>query len=429
MEKFISISEAIHKSKGKVAVRGWVHRERGSNELKFIVLRDSSDIIQCVLKKDKFEKQWSEIDAVQVEASVEIEGSIKADKRAPTGYEIQADKFKLIGESNEFPIQKDLNEELLGDRRHLWLRSRKMTAILKIRSTMLFALHEYLREQGFIEVEAPSFSNATSEGGAETFEVKYFDKKAYLSQSWQFYAENIINAVEKAYAIAPSFRAEESKTSRHLTEFWHCEVEAAWMSMDDIIKIVEGCVASVIQKVIEDNKKELEILEVDVSKLKKIKLPFPRITYKEAIKKLQEKKHKIKYGEDFGANEERELAKYYAGNFLAVTNYPLEILKFYHGEDPKNPGTGTNFNILAPEIGEIIDGSQREPNLDKIKERLKKAKINLGESDWYLDSRRYGSVPHSGFGLGTERFVQWICNLDTIKDAIAFPRTMNRTKP
>jgi asparaginyl-tRNA synthetase len=427
--KFISISQAIKKGRGKVAVRGWVYRERGSNKFKFIILRDNSDIIQCVLARERFEKQWEKIDSVQIEASVEIEGVIKREKRAITGYEIKVEKFKLVGESNEFPIQKDLNEELLGDRRHLWLRSKKMVAILKIRSTLLFALHEYLRKKEFIEVEAPSFSGATSEGGSETFEVKYFGKKAFLSQSWQFYAENIISAVEKAYAIAPSYRAEKSKTPRHLTEFWHCEVEAAWMNMNDMIKIGEEAVMAVIQKVIKENKKELQILEVDIKRLKKIKAPFPRITYAQAIKKLQTTKHKMRYGEDFGANEERDLAKYYGGNFLIVTNYPLEILKFYHGEDAKNPGTGMNFNILAPNIGEVIDGSQREPNLKKIKERLKKAKMDLGASDWYLDSRRYGSVPHAGFGLGTERFVQWICGLDNIKDAIPFPRTPTRISP
>jgi len=427
--KFTSIQEAINKGKGKVAVRGWIYRERGSNKLKFLVLRDSTNLIQCILDRKKFEKQWSEIDKLQVEASVEVEGTIKQDKRAPTGYEIQVDKINIVGLSDEFPIQKDLNEELLGDRRHLWLRSQKMIASLKIRSEVIFALHEYMHKKGFIEVEAPSLSGATSEGGSETFEVKYFDKKAYLTQSWQFYAENIVNAVEKAYAIAPSFRAERSKTPWHVTEFLHFEVEGAWMNLQDDMQLAEECIVYTIQKILKKNKKELEVLEADISMLKKVKAPFKRITYKEAIKKLNEKGHKIKYGSDFGANEERGLAKYYGGNFVFVTNYPLEILKFYHGEDSKNPGTGTNFNLLAPKIGEMVDGSQREPSLEKIQERLKKARMDLGASDWYLDSRRYGSVPHAGFGLGIERFIAWICGFDTIKDAIAFPRTPNRINP
>jgi len=441
--KFISIQEAIDKSrlsqvrsgssksqtKVKVGVRGWIYRERGSNKLKFLVLRDSTNLIQCVLDRKKFEKQWKAIDKLQVEASVEIEGAIKADKRAPTGYEISADKINVVGLSNEFPIQKDLNEELLGDRRHLWLRSQKMIAALKIRSDVIFALHEYMHKKGFVEVEAPSLSGATSEGGSETFEVKYFDRKAYLTQSWQFYAENIISAVEKAYAIAPSFRAERSKTPWHVTEFLHFEVEGAWMNLNDDMKLAEDCIIYVMQKILKENKKELEILEVDISLLKKVKAPFKRVTYEEAIKKLKEKGHRIKHGGDFGAHEERGLAKYYGDKFVFVTNYPLTLLKFYHGEDPKKPGTGTNFNLLAPNIGELVDGSQREPSLKKIQERLKKAKVDLGASDWYLDSRRYGSVPHAGFGLGVERFVAWICGFDTIKDAIPFPRTPNRLNP
>ena len=427
--KFISIQEAINKGKGKVAVRGWIYRERGSNKLRFLVLRDSTNLVQCVLDKKKFEKKWGEIDKLQVEASVEIEGTIKADKRAPTGYEISVDKLNIVGVSNEFPIQKDLNEELLGDRRHLWLRSRKMTAGLKIRSAVIFALHEYMHKKGFTEVEAPSLSGATSEGGSETFEVKYFDRKAYLTQSWQFYAENFINAVEKAYAIAPSFRAEKSKTPWHVTEFWHFELEGAWMDLKDDMDIAEECIIYAIDKVLKENKTELEVLGADISMLKQVKAPFKRITYEEAIKKLKEKGHKIKSGDEFGAHEERGLAKYYGDKFVFVTNYPLTLLKFYHGEDLKKPGTGTNFNLLAPKIGELVDGSQREPNLEKIQERLKKAKMDLGASDWYLDSRRYGSVPHAGFGLGVERFVAWICGFDTIKDAIPFPRTPNRFNP
>ena len=427
--KYISIQKAIDKGKGKVAVRGWVYRERGSNKLKFLVLRDGTDIIQCVLDRKKFERKWKEIDKLQVEASVEIEGIIKKDKRAPTGYEISADKIKIVGLSNEFPIQKDLNEDLLGDRRHLWLRSRKMVAALKIRGTIIFSFHEYMRKKGFVEVEAPSLSGATSEGGSETFEVKYFDRKAYLTQSWQFYAENIINAVEKAYAIAPSFRAEKSRTPWHVTEFWHFEVEGAWMDLKDDMKLAEECVVYAIQKILKENKKELEILDANINMLKKVKAPFKKITYKEAIETLKKKGHKITYGDDFGAQEERGLAKYYGGNFLFVTNYPMEILKFYHGEDSKNPGTGTNFNLLAPGVGEMVDGSQREPDLKKIQERLKKAKIDLGASDWYLDSRRYGGVPHAGFGLGIERFAAWVCGFDTIKKVIPFPRTPTRINP
>jgi len=429
MKKTLSIREAIKKGTGRVAVRGWIYRERGSNKMKFIVLRDSSDIIQCVLKREDFETQWAEIDGLKIESSVELEGEIKEDKRAPTGYEISVSKFNLVHLAEDYPINKDLNEELLGDRRHLWLRSRKMIASMKIRSTLIFAFHEYMHKKGFTEIQAPSMSGATSEGGSETFEVKYFDRKAYLTQSWQFYAENFVNAVERAYAIAPSFRAEKSKTPWHVTEFWHFEVEGAWMDLKEDMVIAEECIEYAIKKILSENIRELEILEADVSKLKKVKIPFKRVTYKDAIETLVKNGHKIKYGDDFKSAEERGLAKYYGNNFVFVTNYPLSLLKFYHGEDSKNPGTGTNFNLLAPEVGEMVDGSQREPDLNKIVERLKRAKMDLGASDWYLDSRRYGSVPHAGFGLGIERFAAWICGFDTIKDSIPFPRTPTRLNP
>ncbi len=428
-EKFLSIAEAIKKGSGEVAIRGWVYRERGSNQMKFIVLRDSSDIIQCVFDKAKFEKQWEDIDKLQIEASLMVWGEIKEDKRAPAGYEISADKIQIVGLSDSFPINKDLNEELLGDRRHLWLRSRKMLATLKIRSTVLFALHKFFRENRFIEVEAPSFVGSTSEGGSTTFEVSYFGKKAYLTQSWQFYAENIIAAVERAYAIAPSFRAEKSRTSRHLTEFWHCEVESAWINVLELMNLAKECLFYVIEEVIKENLQELEFLGVDITKLKNKEKYFLKVTYKEAVDKLIENGHQIEYGQDLGAKEEKELVDYYKTNFLIVTNYPLEILKFYHGEDLAKPGTGKNFNILASGIGEIIDGSERESDLNKIIKRLKKSKIDLGMSDWYLDSRRYGSVPHSGFGLGVDRLIQWICQLDNIREAIPFPRTPDRIYP
>ena len=424
--KFISIQEAINKGKGKVSIRGWVYRERGSKEFRFIILRDSTNIIQCIFKKENFSKKWNELNSILIEASMEITGTIKKDKRAPTGYEIQVSDYKLIGPAIDFPIYPGEGFESLLDKRHLWLRSRYMTSILKIRSTVLGSLNETVRKKGFIQADPPMFNTTTSEGGSEVFQVPYFGKKAFLNQSWQFYAENFIHALEKVYTLSPSFRAEKSRTSHHLTEFWHFEVEQAWADVNDLIKLAEECIINAIKAVLKYNKTELEILKAE--HLKKIKTPFPKITYKQAVTLLNKKGYKIKYGRDFSSNEEKALTKHYK-NFVVVTNYPLETLKFYHGEDPKNPGTGTNFNLLAPEVGELVDGSQREPSLEKIKQRLKKAKVDLGKSDWYLDSRRYGSVPHAGFGLGTERFIQWICNLNTIKDAIPFPRTPTRIRP
>ena len=249
----------MKKGKGGVAVRGWVYRERGSNKIKFIVLRDSSNIVQCVLPKEKFEKQWNEIDGVTVESSVEIEGRIRKEERAPTGYEIDVEKFELINRAEPFPITKDINEELLLDRRHLWLRSRKMISVLKIRSTVFNAIHEYFRGEGFYEYQSPIFQSVQAEGGSTLFEVKYFDKKTYLAQTWQLYAEPAIFALEKIYTIAPSFRAEASKTARHLTEYWHAEMEAAWVSFDEIQDFGEGLLKHIVKKVLENNKQELEI--------------------------------------------------------------------------------------------------------------------------------------------------------------------------
>jgi len=256
----------MKKGLGRVAVRGWIFRERGSNKMKFIVLRDSSNIIQCVLNKENFEKQWDEIDKLKIESSLEIEGTIKEDKRAPTGFEIYADKINIIQIAEDFPINKDLNEELLGDRRHLWLRSRKMTAILKIRSTVFAAIHEYFRGKGFYEYQSPIFQSVQCEGGSTLFNVDYFGKKGvFLAQTWQLYAEPAIFALEKIYTVAPSFRAEESKTSRHLTEYWHAEMEAAWATFDDIQDYGEALIKHIVKKVLELNKPELEILERDGS--------------------------------------------------------------------------------------------------------------------------------------------------------------------
>ncbi len=430
--KFISIQKAIEKKKGKVAVRGWVYRERGSNAMKFIVLRDSSNIIQCVLEKKNFEEQWSEIDKIKIESSIEIIGEIKEDKRAPTGFEIQVKNINIVHIADDFPINKDLNEELLGDRRHLWLRSRKMTAVLKIRSTVFNAIHEYFRKNGFYEYQSPIFQAVQCEGGSSLFNVDYFGKKGvFLAQTWQLYAEPAIFALEKIYTIAPSFRAEESKTSRHLTEYWHAEMEVAWADFKDIQDYGEGLIKNIIKRVLEENKPELKILERDIKKLEPtVKKPFPRITYDEALKILKDKsKIKITWGKDLRTIEEDELSKLYDTPVI-VTNYPKEVKAFYMKETEGNSKVVNGCDFIAPEgYGEIIGGSERESDLDKIKSRLVEMGEKLDYYSFYLDTRRYGSVKHGGFGLGVERVISWICGLDTIKDSIPFPRTMTRFTP
>lgn len=429
--KFISISDAIKKGKGKVAVRGWIHRERGSNKFKFMILRDSTNIIQCILSRKKFENKWEKIDKLQIEASLEIEGIIKKDKRAPNGYEIDVSEVNIIGLSNEFPIQKDLNEELLGDRRHLWLRSQKMISIMKIRSTVTGAIHEYFRNKGFYEFQSPIIIPGGAEEGPTLFEINYFGKKLYLTQTWQLYAEAAMYGLEKIYCIAPSFRAEKSKTSRHLTEYWHTEMEVAWAKLDDIMDYAEESIKHVIKRVLEKNQNELKYLKRDIKKLQpSLKKKFPRITYDKALKILKEKKKmKISWGKDLRTIEEEKLMELY-DTPVFVTNYPKDVMAFYKPRDPKNPKTAKCFDLLAPEAnGELIGGSERDTNLKELKQSLKKKGEKLEDYGYYFDIHSYGAIPHGGYGLGTERLIKWICGLDTIKDAIAFPRTMARFNP
>jgi|SRR3989338_1583326 len=429
---FISIQEALEKKSSQVKIHGWVYRERKQKDLVFLIIRDHSNIIQTVIKKENVsEKEWGDANKILVESSVELEGEIKEDKRAVTGYEIQVKKLDVVGFADVFPIKKDQSEELLLDNRHLWLRSRKLTSILKIRSTVFGAIHEYFRKNNFFEHQSPSFAPNACEGGSTLFKVDYFGKPMYLTQSWQLYAEAVIFALEKIYCIAPSFRAEKSKTSRHLTEYWHAETEAAWLHFADLMGLAEGLIKHIVKTVLEKNSEELKILERDVEKLKiTLNKKFPVITYDEALKLLEEKQNmKVKWGKDLRTIEEEKLVQLF-DTPIFVTHYPKEIKAFYMLEDPKNPKTVLGFDCLAPEgYGEIIGGSERESNADKIIERLKQQGEKPEDYAWYLELRKFGSVPHSGFGMGVERVITWICKLDNIKDAIAFPRTMVRYTP
>jgi asparaginyl-tRNA synthetase len=431
--KYLSIKEAIKKGKGNVDIRGWVYRERGSNKFKFIVLRDSSGIIQCVAKKENFsEKQWNELSSLTIESSIKITGKIKEDKRSPVGYEVEINKFNIIQKADAFPIAKDKGIEFLRDNRHLWLRSRRMTAIMKIRSTVFGAVHEYFRKNSFYEYQSPIFQSVQCEGGSTLFNVPYFKEKGvFLAQTWQLYAEPEIFALEKIYTIAPSFRAEKSQTSRHLTEYWHAEMEMAWASFNDILNHGEELIKHIIKKVIEKNSEELEILQRDIKKLKpSIKKKFPRISYDEVLKLLKEKKNmKIPWGKDLRTVEEDKLSELYDTPVI-VYNYPKKVKAFYMKEDEKNPKVVHGADFIAPEgYGEIIGGSERESNEKKIIQRLKEEGENIKEYKFYLDTRKYGSVPHGGFGLGIERVIAWICKLDDIKESIPFPRTARRWTP
>lgn len=430
MEAFQSVQQVIDKKTGKVAIRGWCWRERQSATVKFIVLRDSSNVIQCVIKSDH--EDWGIAKDVTIESAVKVWGTAKPDPRAPTGVEVAIEKLEVVGPSHQYPITKDQSVEFLSDKRHLWLRSRKMTAILKIRSTVFGAIDEYFKGEGFYEYHSPIFQSVQCEGGSTLFKVDYFGKKGvFLAQTWQLYAEPAIFALEKIYTISPSFRAEKSKTSRHLTEYWHAEMEVAWAEFKDILDYGEGVIKHCVKRVLELNKPELELLGRDPGKLEPtLKKSFPRMTYTDALKILKDKaKLQIDWGKDLRTVEEDELSRLYDTPII-VTHYPKAVKAFYMKECGKDPKTVHGADFIAPEgYGEIIGGSERESDLEKIKHRLKEEGEDVSQYEFYLDTRKYGSVPHGGFGMGVERVISWICGLDNIKDAIPFPRTMVRWTP
>lgn len=429
--KYLSIKEAMHKGSGKVSVRGWVYRERGSNKLKFVVLRDATEIIQCVIKKEKFsDDKFKEADKLQVECSMEITGTIKVDKRAPSGYEIDVDEFTVVGWSDNYPITKDQSEEFLLDNRHLWIRSRKMSAIMKIRSTYEFAREEFFQKKGFIRFDPPILQPTQSEGGSTVFEVKFYGAKTFLAQTWQLYGEAAVQSLEKLYDTAPTFRAEKSKTSRHLSEFWMVEMEAAWMDLHEVSEFAKEEIRHCIAKVIDQHPEELKFLGQDVEKLKKVvEKPWPTIKYREALQILKEKdKMDVHFGKDLRTIEEENLMKHF-DTPVVVTHYPKEVMAFYKPRDPEHPDEALCFDMLAPNGTEIVGGSQRSMDVEQMKEDLRRDGEDPSNYEWYFDLRKYGGVPHSGYGVGLERVLAWICNLDNIKDAIAFPRTMMRWKP
>ena len=429
---FISIQQAMQQKSGKVALRGWIHRERGSNVRKFIVLRDSTNIIQCVIEKSTVSNdEWKQADKALRESSVEIVGNIKEDKRAPTGFEVHVSKFNVIHFADIFPIKEGTSEEALLDMRHLALRSRRSIAILKIRSTVFGAIHEYFRSHGYYEFQSPILCPSKGEGGSDVFEVNYFGRPIYLTQTWQLYAEAGIFGLEKIYTIAPSFRAEKHDTARHLAEYWHAEMEAPWLDLNGLMDVAEELIKHIIKKVLENNHEELKVLERDVSKLETVlKKKFARISYDEALQLLKEKaKMQVTWGKDIRTIEEAKLSEMYDVPIF-VAHYPKGIKAFYMKENEKNSKVVNCFDLLGSEkYGELIGASERETDGDKIRERLKKAGEKLENYEFYLDTRRYGSVPHAGFGLGTERVIMWICGVSNIKEVIPFPRTMNRSRP
>jgi asparaginyl-tRNA synthetase len=413
----------------EIRIGGWVAKTRSSGKIVFSIVRDSSGEIQVTTKKGNVcDEALKAADALTLECSVIIAGKVRTDPRAPGGREIVASDLKLVGPSPDYPIfGEGHNPEVLLDLRHLYIRSKELVAVMKVKDAVLRACRQWFHDNSFYEVTPPIIMSSSCEGGSTLFELKYFDEKAYLSQSAQLYLESLIFGLENVYSITPSFRAEKSRTTRHLAEYWHIEGEMAWTDLDEMISLLEQLVSHVCNKAAEQCPEEIKSLGGDPEYFRSLKPPFPRITYDEAVKILQADGFEFKPGDDFGTHEERQISMHY-DKPLFVTGYPLEVKAFYM----KDAGNGRvkNVDMIAPKgFGEIIGGSERETDLALLEERLRKQGEDPAKYAWYLDLRRYGSVPHSGFGMGAERLVRWICNLEHIRDTIPYPRTISRFNP
>jgi asparaginyl-tRNA synthetase len=483
-----------------VSLQGWVYNKRESGGLLFLIMRDGTGMVQCVISQaDVSEKAFADASSLTQESSLILQGRVKADERGIGGVEIHVEDVQLIQVAKDYPITpKEHGVEFLMDQRHLWLRSSRQWAAMQIRNTIIFAIHSFFQERGFVQMDAPIFTGNAVEGTTTLFETDYFDKKAYLSQSGQLYGEALAMAHGRIYTFGPTFRAEKSKTRRHLTEFWMIEPEMAFYDLNMNMDLAEDMLVYIVQTVLKKNQSELALLERDLSKLEQIQKPFPRISYTEAIELLKsdqmmqmlermveernqelaqlheeiqaitaehgsakkgrkfqiEKRQKdIKlrieeieedlrnipvwrssaqtkqWGDDFGGSDETLLTMCY-DRPLMVYNYPAEIKAFYMKKDPNNPKEALAVDVLAPEgYGEIIGGAQREDNLDELLRMIKLHELPEEAFDWYLDLRKFGSVPHAGFGLGLERTVAWVCGLKHVRETIPFPRLLGRLYP
>lgn len=416
-----------------VELRGWVHHRTSKGKLHFVILRDGTGFVQCVLKKNAVgDELFEEIGRASQESSLTLQGEVRADDRAPGGFEIFVVGGEVLQSASEYPITpKEHGADFLLSRRHLWLRSKRQWAIIRIRSAIEFALRRFFDERGFLCVDSPIFTPSACEGTSTLFEVDYFgDEKAYLTQSGQLYAEATAMAFGKVYTFGPTFRAEKSKTRRHLTEFWMLEPEMAYATLEDVIQLSEDMVVAVVKEVLERRRTELEVLDRDISKLEACTGGFPRITYDDASKILLEHPDsEFVEGDDFGAPDETILAAMH-DQPLVITHYPKDVKAFYMKEAPDDPSRVLAMDVIGPEgAGELIGGSQREENLDVLLEAIAKHELPMEEFEWYLDLRRFGSVPHAGFGLGLERLVRWITGIEHIREASPFPRMMTRIRP
>lgn len=416
---------------GEVELRGWLYNKRSSGKIHFLELRDGTGFIQCVAVKGEVpDEQFEAAGRLNQESSVKVFGSVREDKRAKGGFEVTVKGLEVFQNAEEYPITpKEHGVDFLMDNRHLWIRHKKQHAILMIRHEVIAAAQQYLNDNGFIRVDSPILTPAACEGTTTLFETQYFEEKAYLSQSGQLYNEADAMAFGKVYCFGPTFRAEKSKTRRHLIEFWMLEPEMAWCDQEQNQKVQEELVSYIVQKVLEKRGAELEMLERDISKLENIRPPFPRITYDEAIAMLKEAGHEIEWGDDFGAPDETYISSKF-DRPVFVMNYPTAIKAFYMQPDPDRAEVVKCADVLAPEgYGEIIGGSQRIHDPEIMLERMRQHSLTEEAYGWYMQLRRFGTVPHAGFGIGIERTVAWITGSEHIREMIAFPRLLNRLRP
>jgi len=415
----------------EVTIAGWVDQLRVHGKVAFVVVRDGTGYVQCVLvKKELAEEAWNAGTALTQEASVEITGTVRADARSPGGYEMGVTGLTLLGASPEYPIQpKEHGVEFLLDHRHLWLRSSQQRAGLKVRSEVEQAALDFLYQRDFVRIDTPILTGAIGEHAGTLFETDYFGQSAYLAQTGQLYAEAACPAFRNVFCFGPTFRAEKSKTRRHLTEFWMLEPEMAFVDSDGNMTFQEELVTAMVRRAVERCRPELEYLERDLSKLEGVKPPFPRLSYTDAVKLCREKGSEVRWGEDLGAPDEALISEEYELPVF-IFNYPKKVKAFYMKENPENPDTVLCDDLLAPEgYGEIIGGSQREDDLDRLLARIQEENLPEGAYGWYLDLRRFGTFPHSGFGIGLERTVAWITGRRHIRELIPFPRLINRLYP
>jgi asparaginyl-tRNA synthetase len=432
MPDFQRIEDLAERVGASVAVRGWVMTTRASGKIAFVVVRDGTGYLQAVLsKKDVPAAAWEAFGALSQETSIQVTGTVRADPRAPGGVELTASDLAILGPSPDFPITpKEHGTAFLFEHRHLWLRSRRQVAIARVRHEAIQAMRDFFYERHFVLVDTPILTGAIGEAAGNLFATEYFDLgTAYLAQTGQLYVEAAAAALGKVYCFGPTFRAEKSKTRRHLTEFWMVEPEVAWNDSNDNMALQEAFVSYVVARCLERRKSELAELERDTRPLAAVRAPFPRISYTDAVAQLKALGSTIAWGQDLGGDDETLLARQYDRPVI-VYNYPRAVKAFYMKENPADPRTVLNNDMLAPEgYGEIIGGSQREDDYDKLLGRIREEKLPEDAYGWYLDLRKYGTFVHSGFGLGVERTVAWICGIPHIREAIAFPRTLYRLWP